>query len=148
MMDLFKDIDIRGVLIKDCGNGHIQIKGALTVNYYPESKKRTAYVCGMVGSAKHVTAKKAVLMANEPPINNGFKSPRLKNYKTAKNKLMAKNAHCYWCDIPLTKATATLDHVIPLSRGGLNNDNNYVLACEPCNIKRGNSMPEVNYEIL
>jgi len=44
---------------------------------------------------------------------------------------------------PLTKETATLDHVIPISRGGLNNANNYVIACEPCNSERGNNMPEV-----
>jgi len=142
-MDLFKDVDLSDVTVKDCGRGHIQIKGALTVNYYPESKKRTAYVCGMVGSAKRVTPKKAVAMANEPPISNGFKSPRLKNYKGAKTKLLSKGAFCHWCKKPLTRATATLDHVIPLSRGGLNNDNNYVLACEPCNSERGNSMPEV-----
>ena len=151
-MDLFKNIDISNVSIKDCGGGHIQIKGSLIVNYYPDSKKRTAYVCGMVGSAKRVSPQKAVTMANEPPINNGFKAPRLKNYKSAKTKLLAKNKNCHWCKEPLTRATATLDHVIPLSRGGLNNDNNYVLACEPCNSKRGNSMPEVikqkgiNYE--
>ena len=142
-MNIFKNVDLSNVTIKDCGNGHIQIKGALTVNYYPESKKRTAYVCGMVGSAKHVDPKKAVAMANEPPFNNGFKSPRLKTYKKPKENLLSKNAHCYWCDKPLTKETATLDHVIPISRGGLNNANNYVIACEPCNSGRGNSMPEV-----
>ena len=84
MKELFKGVDLSNVTIKDCGNGHIQIKGALTVNYYPKSKKRTAYVCGTVGSAKYVNPKKAVAMANETPFDSGLKSPRLKNYKKPK----------------------------------------------------------------
>ena len=37
---------------------------------------------------------------------------------------------------------ATLDHVIPRSRGGAEYDvDNLVVACEPCNAKKGNKMP-------
>jgi 5-methylcytosine-specific restriction endonuclease McrA len=43
----------------------------------------------------------------------------------------------------LTLDTSTMDHVIPLHRGGLDNANNRVLACEPCNSKRGHDMPEL-----
>jgi len=107
-MDIFKNVDLSSVVIKDCGNGHIQIKGALTVNYYPESKKRTAYICGMVGSAKYINPKKAVAMANEPPFDNGFKSPRLKTYKKPKERLLSKNAHCYWCDAPPNKRNSNI----------------------------------------
>lgn len=32
---------------KDCGGGHVQIKGnGILVNYYPDSKNRTAYIAG------------------------------------------------------------------------------------------------------
>jgi 5-methylcytosine-specific restriction endonuclease McrA len=41
---------------------------------------------------------------------------------------------------------ATVDHRIPLGKGGLNNDNNKVLACGPCNHSKDNSMP--SYETI
>jgi 5-methylcytosine-specific restriction endonuclease McrA len=44
---------------------------------------------------------------------------------------------CWWCDIALTDAIRTVDHVIPLSAGGSNRLDNLVLACEACNAERG-----------
>jgi 5-methylcytosine-specific restriction endonuclease McrA len=35
----------------------------------------------------------------------------------------------------------TRDHLIPLSRGGLNEWTNVVTACSPCNTRKGNRMP-------
>ena len=133
-----------GVKYVDKGKGHVQFKGdSLIVNYYPNSKRKTAYIAGMKGSLAGVSADKAAQMAFRIPVQNGIKDVRKKNYKGAKNLLLAKDPYCYWCKTELTKETATLDHVIPLSRGGINNMNNYVLACSPCNQKRGNNMPEL-----
>ena len=44
---------------------------------------------------------------------------------------------CYYCRRPLTNEMATLDHVIPLSRGGRTNQKNCILSCYPCNKKKG-----------
>lgn len=44
----------KGVELKDCGNGHYQIKGKILVNWYPESKGSTAYIAGTKASIKHV----------------------------------------------------------------------------------------------
>lgn len=131
------------VKVIDRGGGHIQLKGKLLVNYYPDSKKKTAYIAGMNGGAKQVATEKAVLMANEPPFSNGFTEKRKGNYKGSKNKLLKKHPFCCWCGEELNTRIATLEHIIPLSRGGLNNMNNYALACEPCNSKRGSDMPEL-----
>jgi 5-methylcytosine-specific restriction endonuclease McrA len=50
-------------------------------------------------------------------------------------------ARCEWCGLefaaPLSEAT--LDHVVPLARGGTNKRKNLVLACRPCNEQRGSS---------
>ena len=35
----------------------------------------------------------------------------------------------------------TVDHVLPLSRGGNNNWTNTICACSPCNQKKGNRLP-------
>ena len=44
---------------------------------------------------------------------------------------------CHWgCGTVLTKETATADHVKPASEGG-GSRGNLVLACKPCNSRRG-----------
>ncbi len=49
---------------------------------------------------------------------------------------------CHYCWIPLANAEspgtgmATIDHKIPLSRGGSNRLENLVLCCEKCNVEK------------
>lgn len=43
---------------------------------------------------------------------------------------------CFWCDKPLISKTATVDHIIPKSKGGLFEYGNLVTSCEKCNRKR------------
>lgn len=136
----------RGVEVKECGSGHFQIKGGrILVNYYPDSRRRSAYVAGTTKRYEYVSPEKAISMAFEPPpvAHHGRKDGRKGNYRKERTKLLAKDNHCYWCRCELTIDTSTMDHVIPLYRGGLDNANNRVLACEPCNHKRGHSMPEL-----
>ena len=135
----------RGLTIKDCGNGHIQIIGGpLLVNYYPTSKRRSAYIEGTTRRYEFVTPERAVEICFEPPeIRREHVSQRRGKYRPLRKKMIAKDPHCYWCRCELSLNTSTADHVIPLHRGGLDNENNIVLACEPCNTKRGHSMPEL-----
>lgn len=132
-----------GVEYIDKGNGHIQLKGPLLVNYYPRSKTKTAYVAGTNKGMKHVTEDQAIAMCFEAPSAKA-KEKRKPNYRKEKEKLLLKSSACHWCGVELTIDTATLDHKVPLSRGGLNNFNNYVLACFCCNQRRGNAMPELS----
>lgn len=128
-------------------NGHFQIQksseGSLLVNYYPYSKNRTAYIGRTKNGFKHVEPEAAVKMALEPPPVLDKTPKRKKNYFNEKDKLYQKSQCCHWCKIPLTRKQVTLDHVVPLSRGGLDHQNNYVIACLDCNNRRGNEMPEL-----
>ena len=45
---------------------------------------------------------------------------------------------CHYCQKQLTRFTATLDHILPVSRGGDNSFTNLVTACLLCNSRRGN----------
>lgn len=49
---------------------------------------------------------------------------------------------CQYCSKKLTSKTATIDHIIPKSRGGENTWENTVTACARCNCKKDNKTPE------
>ncbi|HYW17925.1 MAG TPA: HNH endonuclease, partial [Nodularia sp. (in: cyanobacteria)] len=55
---------------------------------------------------------------------------------------------CFWCEVALTTYSLTIDHFIPLSKGGNNKLKNLRTACKGCNNKRGNAMPEDTPEII
>lgn len=48
---------------------------------------------------------------------------------------------CVYCGTALGLENATLDHVIPLSRGGSHLPGNLVAACQPCNQLKGALLP-------
>lgn len=51
--------------------------------------------------------------------------------------------YCWYCNCLLTEETSSLDHVIPLSRGGSDRPQNVVPSCKRCNSAKGNkTIPE------
>lgn len=54
-------------------------------------------------------------------------------------KLWKRDEHfCFYCQIPLTQKTRTIDHLTPTNKGGSNNLKNLVLCCQPCNQAKDN----------
>lgn len=49
---------------------------------------------------------------------------------------------CVYCGRWLSHKHATIDHVMPKSRGGKNTWDNLVCSCEACNLKKGDRTPE------
>ena len=47
---------------------------------------------------------------------------------------------CQYCYIELPRKELTLDHVIPISRGGKTSWENIVASCKTCNISKGNKI--------
>ena len=132
-----------GIELVERPNGHYQLKGKQLVNYYPNSEAKKAYIAGTKAGIKHVTPAEAVAMTTQC-VQLDKKDQRKKSYRNERAMLFERQKNCHWCGCVLTIETATLEHIYPLSKGGLDNPNNYTLACEPCNTKRGNSMPELN----
>ncbi len=46
---------------------------------------------------------------------------------------LIQNAMCHYCGVALDAKTATMDHVLPVSRGGRSTKGNVVPSCKPCN---------------
>jgi hypothetical protein len=63
-----------------------------------------------------------------------------------RKEILRRDAHqCQYCG---NKKQLTIDHVIPLSRGGKHTWNNVVIACSTCNSRKGNKTPEEAQMIL
>ena len=81
-------------------------------------------------------------------------------YRLQKEQMMSRLAardggwRCRYCGVSLKDPTnrprqhqknwklPTIDHVIPLSKGGADTEENMVLACNGCNRKKRDAMPE------
>ena len=44
-----------------------------------------------------------------------------------------EKGECHYCRKMFEKKDLTMDHIVPLSRGGKSTKGNLVVACEPCN---------------
>ncbi|WP_396224599.1 HNH endonuclease [Gemmatimonas sp.] len=58
-----------------------------------------------------------------------------------KGALRDCNQRCVYCATRLDQRTATLDHVVPLARGGAHDPGNLVVACAPCNRLKSDLLP-------
>ena len=145
--DFVDACESEGLQAKQIGKWKWIIEGGpLTVIYYPMAKQNPmALVVGTTDVFK-ADVRKAVAATRKPPTCRGDKVARLNDYRGARAKLHKTQGGCFWCSTPLTMNTSTLDHRVPLARGGANRFSNYVLACTRCNRSRGQHMPELREE--
>jgi 5-methylcytosine-specific restriction protein A len=47
---------------------------------------------------------------------------------------------CYYCGEKFLKSLLTMDHVVPVARGGKTSKKNCVVCCKECNTKKGHHM--------
>lgn len=58
------------------------------------------------------------------------------------NIFLRDHSTCQYCRVRLSEKRLTIDHVIPLSKGGRHEWNNVVAACSACNNKKGSRTPD------
>ncbi len=56
-------------------------------------------------------------------------------------KRKCANGKCYYCGRDVPPKELTMDHIVPIIRGGRSTKNNVVPACKECNNKKKHSLP-------
>ncbi len=67
------------------------------------------------------------------------KARRLRHTQWWYNKLQA--GVCYYCNQEVGRDQLTMDHVVPISRGGKSKKGNIVAACKECNNRKKYLLP-------
>lgn len=58
------------------------------------------------------------------------------------NVFARDRGRCQYCGKPVKRPDATYDHVVPRAHGGLTRWDNIVIACLPCNQRKGGRTPD------
>jgi 5-methylcytosine-specific restriction endonuclease McrA len=76
--------------------------------------------------------------------------PRRMLRPNRRNLLLRDDHECQYCGVVAPAAELTVDHVIPVSRGGAPSSwENQVVACKRCNWRKANKLPaEVGMKLL
>jgi 5-methylcytosine-specific restriction endonuclease McrA len=78
-------------------------------------------------------------------LNTGYQKTTFKKKPSlSKRKVFERDRNtCGYCEAALNSHNKTIDHVIPVSRGGAKHEyGNVVACCHECNSKKGNKTPE------
>lgn len=62
-----------------------------------------------------------------------------------RERMRKRNPHCRYCGVPVSRKSATIDHVRPKSKGGDSSARNTVLTCRQCNAFKSDRTP---WEVL
>lgn len=142
------EVNINSRIVKHT-DYHFSIKGSVyNVNFYPT--KKTFYINGCNAIDKKTCTYKTVEeLIDIADGNKNFSNTlseekaKRKNCKNRKKQLFENIKSCFWCSKELTLETATVEHKIPLSKGGSNRNDNLTLACAECNAKRKNKTTKI-----
>jgi 5-methylcytosine-specific restriction endonuclease McrA len=85
----------------------------------------------IVHSARWETKVPAVIMLKE------YMKPKT-SVRFSKANIFLRDGHkCAYCECDVTGRTATIDHILPVSKGGKTTFENCVTSCAPCNSRKG-----------
>lgn len=112
----------------------IQWKEAISYVYLDKCHVLEWYDDWIVRSPSWESRVPAVIMLKEM-------TKRRRNPRFSKSNIYLRDLYtCQYCTTKFERKFLTLDHVIPISKGGKTNWENIVAACGPCNQRKGNSL--------
>lgn len=129
-----------GLNARECSPYHWQvIGGKFLINYFLGRRGRKIYV-GKTNHAIPGSDNLAIRYANELP-DSIDRSVRKPTYSKFKSRLWRRSHVCGLCKNEITEyKDASVDHIIPISRGGLNHHSNYQLTHVKCNNEKGSTV--------
>lgn len=114
----------------------IQWKDAITYLFLDKCTVLEWYDDWVVRSPSWETRVPAVIMLKERLRTK--RKPRF-----SKTNICIRDLYtCQYCDSRLSHSQCTMDHVVPLSKGGRTNWENIVVACHHCNERKGNRVEQ------
>lgn len=87
------------------------------------------------------TPSRAILVPHVVQLLRFEKVPRQEVKFSRGNIYLRDRNRCQYCGKKFSTAELSLDHVIPVSRGGRSTWENVVCACLRCNVRKGNRLP-------
>ena len=109
----------------------IQWKEAITYMWLDKVNVLEWYDDWVVRSASWETKVPAVIMLKQQTRRG--RKPRFSKYNVYLRDLFT----CQYCEEKFPQSSLTLDHVLPISKGGKTSWHNIVAACNPCNSRKG-----------
>lgn len=145
-LEFERAVQAAGLKARLCSDYHWQvIGGKFVVNVFPS--KARVHVQGQAESRRFWStgelAPEAIRLANAMPKlvphRDRDHRPGDSYRRRVKATLLRGDPHCRWRKAELTMETATLEHIVPIARGGsAKSMDNLALSCEPCNKAHGN----------
>jgi 5-methylcytosine-specific restriction endonuclease McrA len=112
-----------------------ELRGLATIEGVPEPFECDVHEAIRIAKVDDLGALGASLRAKASSIGR-------KSAQKLRKELLDTDPHCYWCGRPLNVPSSTLDHRVPLAKGGTNRRENLVLCCDPCNQAKAAMLPE------
>jgi len=86
------------------------------------------------------TPSRSILIPHVVQLLQFDKVPRQEVKFSRGNIYLRDQNRCQFCGRKFPSSELSLDHIVPLSRGGKSSWENVVCACLPCNVKKGNKL--------
>jgi len=99
----------------------------------------------MSGGLQELSGERSYVVSSSIVMIRGrHRSPNGRNQVgLSKHRLFARDRHvCAYCGAHCGESDLTVEHIVPVSRGGRHDWTNVVTACRSCNTRKGNRLPE------
>lgn len=116
----------------------IEIRDKLIVRWFWDRSLPTATIIGSWVTLQNPTPAQMfrIAMGKLPRVPEHVRYTRPtgdRRRKLVANLIKIYGLECYWCKAQLVRNSLTIDHLIPISKGGTNQMVNVVLSCVSCN---------------
>ncbi len=156
MKNKVERVDIMALVIMNDSKYYVTLNetGALKKTPYIEQAKHFESLEQAVEQCQHNPSKTMGCYVYDTVTNricyrrNPKKKKNRKSYSQDTRQLIYERAdgRCELCGRKILFQDMSLDHVKPLSMGGFDSVDNLACTCEPCNIFKGNILPDTFFE--